>query len=128
MAKEKQNTKQDKTEKLLKTIRESAKEINGQQKEKTNRNISLRVTKEWLKENMSKTFSEKVKTVSINNESGTVSINLLNGFVLSVVGKLYNANMSYIKDNLKTVSEYMAFNRILSTEIKENAEAFLKEL
>ena len=135
MGKENQESKekpvQEKTEnkgvkELVQSIRENAKKLDKREYEKLDKNQSLKLNLEqWQSQFVE---NANIKSISISNEKNTISLNLYNSFVMGVMGEIYKVNMTDVKRELSGVAEYMYFNRMLSKEVKNNTEAFLKRL
>lgn len=115
-----------KTEQILKNIRDESRNIDITNKEKLDKNQSLKLSKDEFKTDFLN--SAYVKSISINNEKNTASLNLYNGYVMAIMGNIYKANFSDIKNNLKTTSEMIVFNRMVGSELKNNSKPFIDSL
>lgn len=115
-----------KIELLHKQIVTESKQIDLNSREKSNKNISIKLPKS----DFTPAFleSENIKSVSINNETNSLSLNLYNGFILSVMTKVYDVDFVDLKSRLKATSEFIVFNRLISKEIKNNQKPFLSAL
>lgn len=114
------------TEQLLKTIQEKSKKIDTSNKEKLNKNLSLKIDKDSFKSDFLK--SDNVKRITINNESNTASLNLYNHFVMAVMGDLYKSDFGQLKNSLTKTSEMIVFNSMVNEELNKTPEPFLKAL
>ena len=113
-----------KTAQLLDSIREQSKKIDKSNKDKLDKNQSLKLSRdEWKPEFLD---SDKLKSISVNLEKNTLSLNMNNGFILAVMSRVYEVDFNSIKNQLQNTSEMIVFNSIISKEIKNKPAPFLK--
>lgn len=117
---------ENKTENLLSEIRKQALTYDVTQKDKLDKNVSLKVAKSDFK--ASWLNSGVIARMTIDNMKNTIAINMTNGYIMAIMTKVYNADFNSIKSALKTTSEYCVFNGIISKELRENQKPFLNGL
>jgi hypothetical protein len=114
------------TEKVLSEIKTESEKVNIRNLKKLDANQSLKLSCDGF--NSSYIGNAHIKSISINNESNTLSLNLYNGFILSVMSDIYKADFPYIKGRLDNVAYMMVFNALISKELRENPKPFLTAL
>lgn len=114
------------TEQILNKIKFEGKELSQNNIKKINENFALKLSRQEVDTTI--LFSEKVKSVNINNESNIVKLNMYNSFVMAVLTNLYNADFTEIKNKLETEKDCLVLNNLAMLEIKNNPLPFINGL
>ena len=124
--------KENKTELFIKEIKNKAVSYDGKQLKKLDKKFNLKIPTEKLNKNIF-TNINVLKTIICNditkeNSYNSCVLTLSNSYVMKCISDIYDIDVNKVKMALVSGSEIYGFNSLVSSELKNNSEIFLKPL
>jgi len=127
-SKTQESKEQDKTKEFITTIQEQAKTLYISERERTLKDLSVTTDKNTTTTTKALN-SEKVKSISVNNENNKQKITFYNGYVLHQLSKTFNIDfMKVYKEINKDFSCLVVLNKFLRTAIKDYTQELINNM